>query len=166
MAWAREGAPGRIEAAVEPMLVRHEDLLSGVDDVFNAVRVRCDMLGDTLFYGRGAGKLPTASAVVADVAEALRAGAAVHDTLWWAPPLAGGEALADTRRADVLMRFSGAAAAEIAAALGGAAQLLWQDGGQCAFLVRAAAPGEVRAAQAKAQKAGAFCENTLRVLAE
>ena len=52
----------------------HEDLLSGVDDVFNAVRVRCDMLGDTLFYGRGAGKLPTASAVVADVAEALRAG--------------------------------------------------------------------------------------------
>ena len=166
VAWAREGAPGRIEAAVEPMLVRHEDLLSGVDDVFNAVRVRCDMLGDTLFYGRGAGKLPTASAVVADVAEALRAGAAVHDTLWWAPPLAGGEALADTRRADVLMRFSGAAAAEIAAALGGAAQLLWQDGGQCAFLVRAAAPGEVRAAQAKAQKAGAFCENTLRVLAE
>ena len=65
VAWAREGAPGRIEAAVEPMLVRHEDLLSGVDDVFNAVRVRCDMLGDTLFYGRGAGKLPTASAVVA-----------------------------------------------------------------------------------------------------
>ena len=162
VAWAREGAPGRIEAAVEPMLVRHEDLLSGVDDVFNAVRVRCDML----FYGRGAGKLPTASAVVADVAEALRAGAAVHDTLWWAPPLAGGEALADTRRADVLLRFSGAAAAEIAAALGGAAQLLWQDGGQCAFLVRAAAPGEVRAAQAKAQKAGALCENTLRVLTE
>ena len=43
-------------------------------DVFNAVRVRCDMLGDTVFYGRGAGKLPTASAVVADVAEALREG--------------------------------------------------------------------------------------------
>ena len=54
----------------------------------------------------------------------------------------------------------------LAAALGGAAQLWGQDGGQCAFLVRAAAPGEVRAAQAKAQKAGAFCENTLRVLAE
>ena len=83
VAWAREGAPGRIEAAVEPMLVRNEDLLSDVDDVFNAVRVRCDMLGDTVFYGRGAGKLPTASAVVADVAEALREGAAVHDTLWW-----------------------------------------------------------------------------------
>lgn len=166
VAWAREGAPGRIEAAVEPMLVRNEDLLSDVDDVFNAVRVRCDMLGDTVFYGRGAGKLPTASAVVADVAEALREGAAVHDTLWWAPPLAGGETLADTRRADTLLRFSGAGAAQLAAALGGAAQLLWQSEGQCAFLVRAAAPGDVRAAQARAQKAGAFCENTLRMLAE
>ena len=50
--------------------------------------------------------------------------------------------------------------------LGGAAQLLWQGEGQCAFLVRAAAPGDVRAAQARAQKAGAFCENTLRMLAE
>ena len=166
VAWAREGAPGRIEAAVEPMLVRNEDLLSDVDDVFNAVRVRCDMLGDTVFYGRGAGKLPTASAVVADVAEALREGAAVHDTLWWAPPLAGGETLAGTRRADTLLRFSGAGAAQLAAALGGAAQLLWQGEGQCAFLARAAAPGDVRAAQARAQKAGAFCENTLRMLAE
>ena len=45
-------------------------------------------------------------------------------------------------------------------------QLLWQGEGQCAFLARAAAPGDVRAVQARAQKAGAFCENTLRMLAE
>ena len=44
-----------IAAGVEPMLVPHANQLAGVDDVFNAVRVRCDMLGDTVFYGRGAG---------------------------------------------------------------------------------------------------------------
>ena len=49
-----------------------------------------------------------------------------------------------------VMVFSGAGAAQLAAALGGAAQLLWQSEGQCAFLVRAAAPGDVRAAQARA----------------
>lgn len=52
---------------VAPMLVKNESLLSGVDGVFNGIMVSGNMLGDALFYGRGAGKLPTASAVVADV---------------------------------------------------------------------------------------------------
>ena len=166
VAWARESAPGCVEAAVEPMLVKREDILSGVEDVFNAVRVRCDMLGDAVFYGRGAGKLPTASAVVADVAEALREGVAIHDTLWWAMPLAGGETLADTRCADTLLRFSGAPANVLAGVLGEEAQLLWEEEGQCAFLLRGAACPQLEAAKANAQKAGAVCENILRMLAE
>jgi len=52
---------------VAPMLVSCDSPLAGVDDVFNGIMVSGNMLGDALFYGRGAGKLPTASAVVADV---------------------------------------------------------------------------------------------------
>lgn len=52
---------------VAPMLVNREMPLFGVDDVFNGIMVSGNMLGDAMFYGRGAGKLPTASAVVADV---------------------------------------------------------------------------------------------------
>ena len=47
-------------------------MIAKVDGVFNAVHVQGDMVGDTLYYGRGAGDLPTASAVVADIAEIAR----------------------------------------------------------------------------------------------
>jgi len=43
------------------------------------------MLGDVVFYGKGAGKLPTASAVVADVIDALKDGSKIHDSLFWKP---------------------------------------------------------------------------------
>ncbi|MFQ9916384.1 MAG: hypothetical protein ACLRWQ_08290 [Flavonifractor plautii] len=46
--------------------------LAGVEDVFNAIAVRGNAIGDVMFYGRGAGKLPTASAVVADVIDAAK----------------------------------------------------------------------------------------------
>ena len=58
---------GRVCAYVAPHLVDQSNPLSGVEDVFNAISVRGDAIGDVMFYGRGAGKLPTASAVVADV---------------------------------------------------------------------------------------------------
>ena len=48
------------------------DPLAGVEDVFNAITVKGDAIGDVMFYGRGAGKLPTASAVVADVIDAAK----------------------------------------------------------------------------------------------
>ena len=57
----------RVCAYVAPHLVDQADPLAGVEDVFNAISVRGDAIGDVMFYGRGAGKLPTASAVVADV---------------------------------------------------------------------------------------------------
>ena len=58
---------GKISAAVYPAIVPYDNQLSHVEDVFNAIMVRGDAIGDVMFYGRGAGKLPTASAVVADV---------------------------------------------------------------------------------------------------
>ena len=65
-------ADGKVNAIVAPRLVSKTSLLSDVDGVFNAIMVRGDSLGDVMFYGRGAGKLPTASAVVADVIDAAK----------------------------------------------------------------------------------------------
>lgn len=63
---------GSVLAMVAPFLVEKEHPLAMVNDVFNAVFVTGNMLGDAMFYGKGAGKLPTASAVVADVIECAR----------------------------------------------------------------------------------------------
>lgn len=63
---------GKICAYVEPHFVSLENPLAGVEDVFNAITVKGTATGDVMFYGRGAGKLPTASAVVADVIAAAR----------------------------------------------------------------------------------------------
>lgn len=59
-------------AMVSPFLISKSHPLSMVNDVFNAVCVHGNMLGDSMYYGRGAGKLPTASAVVSDVVDCAR----------------------------------------------------------------------------------------------
>ena len=59
-------------AMVSPCMINSENPLYMVNGVFNAVLVKGNMLGDSMYYGRGAGKLPTASAVVADVVECAR----------------------------------------------------------------------------------------------
>ncbi len=63
----RDGS--QVVAMVAPYLVGKDDPLSGVNGVFNAIFVHGNMLGDAMFYGQGAGKEATASAVVADVIE-------------------------------------------------------------------------------------------------
>lgn len=67
IARAKKLDDGRISALVSPAFVKNGSQLASTNDVFNAVLVRGDAVGDVVFYGRGAGKLPTASAVVADV---------------------------------------------------------------------------------------------------
>ena len=62
---------GKQEIIVAPMFVKNECQLSTVDGVFNAILVKGDSTGDVVFYGKGAGKLPTASAVVADVMDCV-----------------------------------------------------------------------------------------------
>ena len=59
-------------AMVAPFLISREHPLYSVSDVFNAVYVHGNMLGDSMYYGRGAGKLPTASAVVSDIVDCAR----------------------------------------------------------------------------------------------
>lgn len=66
----REGE--RVFARVSPVILSREHPLANVEDVFNAIVVSGDAIGDVMFYGRGAGKLPTASAVVADIIDIAR----------------------------------------------------------------------------------------------
>ena len=63
---------GRITATVRPTLVSRDCILSGVNGVFNAITVRGDETGDVMFYGKGAGKEATASAVVADMIDCVK----------------------------------------------------------------------------------------------
>lgn len=71
-------------AMVAPMLIRREHPLYVVNDVFNAVCVEGNMLGASMFYGSGAGKLPTASAVAGDMVDAARHLGKII-TLFWNP---------------------------------------------------------------------------------
>ena len=66
------GENGKISIQVAPMFISRESPLCNVDDVFNGIMVRGDATGDVMFYGKGAGKLPTASAVVADVIDCVK----------------------------------------------------------------------------------------------
>ena len=63
---------GKVVAYVAPHLIPEDQQLAGVEDVFNGIVVRGDAIGDVMFYGRGAGKLPTASAVSEDIIDAVK----------------------------------------------------------------------------------------------
>ena len=85
-----------IEVRVAPTLIPKSHVLASVNGVFNAVAVRGDVVGETLFYGRGAGQDPTASAVLGDLAEAgislasprVSCGFASHDLYGRCKPVA------------------------------------------------------------------------------
>lgn len=63
---------GSYYAMVAPFMLGEEHPLNNVNDVFNAIFVHGNMLGDAMFYGSGAGKLPTASAVAADIVDIVK----------------------------------------------------------------------------------------------
>jgi homoserine dehydrogenase len=65
-------SPGGIELRVHPTLIPERRLIANVDGVMNAVLVKGDAVGPTLYYGAGAGALPTASAVIADLVDVVR----------------------------------------------------------------------------------------------
>jgi len=71
LAIAREHE-GQLEVRVHPAFIPAAHPLAAVNDVFNAIFVRGDAVGELMFYGRGAGSLPTGSAVVADLVDAVR----------------------------------------------------------------------------------------------
>ena len=90
---------------VAPMILPHDNLLADVDDVFNGIMVRGDSVGDVVFVGRGAGKLPTASAVVADVIDEVKHLHA-RKYLFWGPGENGYVRDYRLAPATMLLRFS------------------------------------------------------------
>ncbi|MBQ6553538.1 MAG: homoserine dehydrogenase [Clostridia bacterium] len=79
---------GKVQIFVAPCILNKVSQLSHVDDVFNAILVKGDAIGDVIFYGRGAGKMPTASAVVADVIDAVKHISA-RKMLYWSDAIDG-----------------------------------------------------------------------------
>ncbi|MBQ7875029.1 MAG: homoserine dehydrogenase [Oscillospiraceae bacterium] len=73
---------GKIFARVSPALVRNGSPLSTVSDVYNAVLVRAETTGEVLFYGKGAGKMPTASSVIADIVECAKTEGNIGSVFW------------------------------------------------------------------------------------
>lgn len=63
---------GAVEAAVYPMLIPKDHMMASVEDSFNAVFIHGDAVDDVMLYGRGAGEMPTASAIVGDIFETVR----------------------------------------------------------------------------------------------
>ncbi len=165
IAWMKRLPEGGVAAGVEPCLVPNANQLAGVDDVFNAVLVKGDMLGDVIFYGKGAGKLPTASAVVADVVDALKDGAKVHDSLFWQPaePVEG--MLTDPAPAAYYVRVEGAAPA-VVQAIYGPGCLVDEHYDGCAYFVEQMDDAALENARCKIEAVGGSVRLVLRRLPE
>ncbi|MBP8599535.1 MAG: homoserine dehydrogenase [Selenomonas sp.] len=72
LAVGKESADNGVDVRVHPVFLPKEHPLAAVNGVFNAIYVRGNAIGEAMFYGQGAGSLPTASAVVSDIIEASR----------------------------------------------------------------------------------------------
>ena len=83
IARARLLEDGKVFIRTSPALLSRNGQLANVDDVFNGILVRGDAVGDTVFYGKGAGKFPTASAVVADVIDQTKHIGRIPKRLFW-----------------------------------------------------------------------------------
>ena len=85
---AKQLEDGNLTTMVFPVFLPKSSQLSGIDDVFNGILVRGDATGDVMFYGKGAGKFPTASAVAADLIEAVKASGTSCSLTWEETPKA------------------------------------------------------------------------------
>ncbi len=165
IAWMKRMPDGGVAAGVEPCLVPKTNQLASVDDVFNAVMVKGDMLGDVVFYGKGAGKLPTASAVVADVVDALKHGAKMHDSLFWQPAEPAEGMLTDPAPAAYYVRVEGAAPA-VVEAICGKGRLVAEHFDGCAYLIEQADASALEEAARKIGAVGGSVKLVLRRLPE
>ena len=128
---------------VEPCLVDNANRIAGVEDVYNGVLIQCDMLEDVMFYGRGVGKLPTASSVVSDVADAVRYADSMNDTLFWEEAPAKGSPYEDVRVHEYYVRT-----AQGAESVPGVTRVLGTQDGETAVLAQCTA-AEVSACGAR-----------------
>lgn len=153
LAMSKKEADGKCYAMVAPFLIDAANPLYSVNGVFNAIFVEGNMLGDSMFYGSGAGKLPTASAVAADVVDACKN---LNENLgfyWSDEKLVLGDTRDDKRR--FLVRVKGDAQADKAAmeALFGPVEVVDADlAGEFGFVTVSLSEAEYAERAAKSDK--------------
>jgi homoserine dehydrogenase len=132
IAKAKKIGGGKITVSVRPEFVCNNSQISTVADVFNGISVYGEAAGELMFYGRGAGKLPTASAVVADIAEAAAACGTSRTQIWQSSP--DNDFLADIKAVSsaFYLRAEGADKK--------AAEAIFGQDGRIEFLTRDGAP--------------------------
>ena len=139
---ARRMDDGKILCMVTPALLKKEHCMAEVNDVFNAVMVHGNGVGDVMFYGRGAGDLPTASAVLSDVIEIVRGGGRNAGIISWADE--GNAHLANRRdyAISALVRIQGLDFAAVERKFPGC-ERIWERDGETAALVHSIKEGEL-----------------------
>lgn len=153
LAMSKKEGDGKYYAMVAPFLIDAANPLYSVNGVFNAIFVEGNMLGDSMFYGSGAGKLPTASAVAADVVDACKN---LNENLgfyWSDEKLVLGDTKDDKRR--FLVRVKGDAKADAAAmeALFGPVELVDAGlAGEFGFVTESLSEAEYAERAAKSDK--------------
>lgn len=155
-------ADGKVFAAVRPMLVPKSNPLSHIDDVFNGIMVKGDFTGDVMFYGKGAGAMPTASAVVSDIICAASAGGHSAVPLRFEKAEDGDLCSYENTESPEYIAFAGSPAT--AAKYFGVITLLPGDGPETRFITEPKKHSAISAAAAAAQKAGHPCSARLAVL--
>ena len=160
---------GRLNVMVSPALLSKDSQLAGVSDVFNGILVRGDATGDVVFYGKGAGKMPTASAVMSDILSAAKEPGAER-TLFWTDT--GENCVCDWRDTSCayylrLKASDPEAAAARALELLGKGRVLTAPGQAedvCGLLVEPVLESRVMQATALLREEGITAASTIRVL--
>ena len=117
-----------VHAWVAPVMIGKDHPLYAVNDVFNGIMVKGNMLGTSMFYGSGAGKLPTASAVVADIMEAVENADRNVPLGWSSERLAIADQKTSVHRYFVRVEGAGEELEKSAAAAFGGAEIVKLDG--------------------------------------
>lgn len=158
---ARRSDGCKVIALVGPALVLEDNCLYPVDDVFNAIMVRGDSTGDVVFYGKGAGKFPTASAIIGDVIDCISSGSRIT-TLHWED--SDKDNVADMKSEPVVMYVRCAGNAENAEKEFGGVKFLsrpQQPEGEIAFIMPSIPEGEI---DYRLERAGLAPLTKIRVL--
>ncbi len=158
LARAKRQGDSETLAMVAPFLIPKDHPLAMVNDVFNAVFVTGNMLGDSMYYGRGAGKLPTASAVVSDVIDCARHQGKVI-TCFWDEEEARLSDVGETKRA-FFLRVKSSAGQKVQEAFPGGRVIEAGKGGEIGYIT---GPVKEREFQAKYEALGGEAFNRIRL---
>ncbi|MDY4191596.1 MAG: homoserine dehydrogenase [Oscillospiraceae bacterium] len=163
---ARRLEDGGVSAMVSPGFIHFGSQLASVDDVFNGILVRGDATGDVVFYGKGAGKLPTASAVVADIVDAAKATGSSRSLRW---EEGDGHTVCDWKETSsaFYFRLRGGCSEEALRRLFGPVKMLHRDGqpqDETAFVTGMLKEKDAAAAAEQLRASGCAVLGSIRVL--